>query len=712
MKPPWPSMRQNNQNTGQWDQAIEQNKTSTKAHAIPTGGLIFSTPIIDENEILYVGSSDHIFRAYNPVSKKIEWEFPTKEVIDSAGALHPNGTIIIPSGDGNIYCVDKHGNQVWAFDVTSNRTPDQFSFATSYWWEGNIAIDTEGYIYAGNDDFFLYCLNPNGTLKWKYRTGLFIWASVVFDDQHMVYASSFDGTIYAINRDTGKLIWKTDARNPLIASPAIYNDMLFQCTLGGKLIVINRHTGKNIWSTKIPYHVYASPLITPDNKVITASSSGEIIAFNIKTRKQEWIWKEFSVVRSSPVVGPDPEKKSPYLIYCGNADGELFALDAYGQLRWRLATAPEGDTSQRFVINASLAIGRHGIAAPVGKYIYYIPFDHYLSSVTEIPIHHDPQKNVLLTALQEADTYILDNIHITSPSIIPTLDQIGLQSLTISIGIVEKNEEAGTFLAHGTLIFGRDKDGALIGVPHSQTYSFAFYGIQHDTSIELTAKNIFFETSGFPFPLDELRIKTTGGLADTNVNLRAYVHEKGPLKTFASVILAYNTSHTPKSVVQNITSIEDIPHIFNALVRLIVVSAKFIIRQYWKDWGLFDEHGSITCIGMASLQPAPSSALQPSLWRVAEFSFDEARTMYATLTTTNAGSRVEELSIIVANKTTLQPIEINYSKSVLRKKLSGQSVQLSLSIPEQYNTSDLVAYIVDKTLLLDSYPLYPANPGK
>ena len=712
MKPPWPSMRQNNQNTGQGSQTIENEGIGIAAHAIPTNGLIFSTPVIDEHETIYIGSSDHIFRAYNPLSKTVDWEFQTKEVIDSAGALHPNGTIIIPSGDGNIYCVDRNGTQLWAFDVTSNRTPDQFTFATSYWWEGNIAIDAEGFIYAGNDDFFLYCLHPNGTLKWKFRTGLFIWASVVFDESNMVYASSFDGTIYAIYRDTGTLAWKTDIHNPLIASPAIYNDMLLQCTLGGMLVALDTKTGEKLWNKKIPHHVYASPLITPDGNVITASSSGEVIAFSIETHEQVWVWKEFSVIRSSPVVGPDPEKKAPYLIYCGNGDGELFALDPDGQLRWRLTTAPTGENAQRFVINASLAIGRYGIAAPVGKYIYYIPFDHYLSPITEIPINHDPQKNVLLSALQETDTYVLDNLHVTSPTIIPTLDQIGLQSLTISIGIVERNEDKRTFLAHGTLIFGRDKDGALIGVPHSQTYSFAFYGTHHNSNIELVAKNIFFETSGFPFPLDELHIKATGGLADTNANLRAYVYEKGAFKTFASVILAYNTSHSPKSVIRNFSESKDAPYILYAFLRLLIVMTKFVTRQYWKDWGLFDEKGSITCIGMASLQPAPSSALQPSAWHIAAFSFDETRTIYVTLETQNTESRAEELSIIVANKQTLQPIEINYSKSVMRKKLSDQETQLSLYIPEQYEVSDLVAYVVDKTLLLDSYPLYPANPGK
>ncbi|MEO6077388.1 MAG: PQQ-binding-like beta-propeller repeat protein, partial [Candidatus Andersenbacteria bacterium] len=276
MNIPWPSMRQNTNNTGRGDALPLIQRDPPTASSTSTGGLIFSTPVIDEQEIIYVGSSDHIVRAYNPFTKKVEWEFETNEVIDSAGAIHPNGTIIIPSGDGNIYCLNKNGKKLWSFDVTKNRTPDQFSFATSYWWEGNIAIDQDGNIYAGNDDFFLYCITPEGKLKWKFRTGLFIWASVVFSEPDMVYASSFDGVIYAITRSTGKLVWSTDAKNPIISSPAIHNDTLFQCTLGGTLLALHIATGKIIWSQKIPSHVYASPLITEDDHIITASSNGNI----------------------------------------------------------------------------------------------------------------------------------------------------------------------------------------------------------------------------------------------------------------------------------------------------------------------------------------------------------------------------------------------------------------------------------------------------
>ena len=707
---PWPTMRQNAQNTGLGVLRIPQGE-SPSASAFPTNGLIFSTPVIDENEIVYAGSADHYLYAYDPKQKKVLWKFETGEIIDSAAALHPNGTIIIPSGDGHIYCVDKNGKKIWAFDVTSNRTPDQFTLATSYWWEGNVAIGPDGNIYAGNDDFFLYSLTPEGTLRWKFRTGLFIWSAAAFDRSGVVYAASFDGYMYALNCEDGSLIWKTDVKNPMISSPVIYDDYLIECTLNGTMIVMNRHTGNVLWTTSIPTHAYATPLITPDGYIVTASSSGEIIMHDITTRKTLWTHKEESVVRASLVAGIDPEQKEAYLIYGGNAEGHVFALTPSGQQRYRLHTAPEEENPNKFVINASLALGNHGIALAAGKYIYYLPYKHYLDTNTDHAIQPEIQKELSRTDLAHANAYIFDTIHITSPTIIPTLDQIGLQSLRVYIGIIARDESNNTFLAHGMLMFGRNEEGELLGVPHAQTYSFAFHGNIYSDRIEFMTNNIYFETSGFPFPLDSLTIATIKAPADSNATIHAHVHKKGPFRTFFAAMRAYNATNPARNVFQNIKTIHEIPHMITAWLLLTSTGIKFIARKYWDGFDLFDKDGSIDCVGMASLRPLDHAP--KSKWAISSRSYNTFfRRITVNLNASDRHALCDEVSIILADSTTLIPLPINYSKSVRHAKLSETTARISLSIPDGYATSDLTAYVVDKTTLLESFPLYPANPGK
>jgi len=86
------------------------------------------------------------------------------------------------------------------------------------------AIGPDGTIYVGSDDYYLYAINPDGSLKWGYQTNGLIVSSP---------AIGSDGTIYvgagyylnAINPDGG-LIWRchTEWSNDVISSPAISPD--------------------------------------------------------------------------------------------------------------------------------------------------------------------------------------------------------------------------------------------------------------------------------------------------------------------------------------------------------------------------------------------------------------------------------------------------------------------------------------------------------
>ena len=46
---------------------------------------------------------------------------------------------------------------------------------------------------------FNSCMNPSGTLKWKYKTGGSIWSSPAIGSDGTIYVGSWDGNLYAIN---------------------------------------------------------------------------------------------------------------------------------------------------------------------------------------------------------------------------------------------------------------------------------------------------------------------------------------------------------------------------------------------------------------------------------------------------------------------------------------------------------------------------------
>ena len=77
-----------------------------------------------------------------------------------------------------------------------------------------------GTVYFGSADGFLYALNPNGSLLWKFETGGGSYGSAAISLDETVYFASSDGNLYALDSE-GSLKWKTGVGKTDAASPAV-----------------------------------------------------------------------------------------------------------------------------------------------------------------------------------------------------------------------------------------------------------------------------------------------------------------------------------------------------------------------------------------------------------------------------------------------------------------------------------------------------------
>ncbi len=136
----------------------------------------------------------------------------------------------------------------------------------------------DGILYAESDDMFAYALNmKTGQLIWRTSPvgnhlmgnpivkGRFVYLSaggVGFNFANVVkYAKnpykavrgmdfSYNG-IYALDRLTGRLIWRHSSVGEAMPTPAVHGDVLYFATGSGSVHAINRHTGQTIWTTRL-----------------------------------------------------------------------------------------------------------------------------------------------------------------------------------------------------------------------------------------------------------------------------------------------------------------------------------------------------------------------------------------------------------------------------------------------------------------------------
>lgn len=391
---PWPCMRANLRNTGE-SPIMTAAAGFSEAPALTvrrwrTGNGVFSTPIIGRDETIYVGSADKHFYAFDPVSGRERWKFATGECIDSAGCIAADGTIYFASCDAGMYGLSPSGEERWRLNLFEKRT--HFTPSTIFWWEGNVVLGPNELLYAGNDDFNFYAIEPGRGVRWAYLTGLHIWGAPAFGDDGAVYFTSFDCNCYALDRSSGAVRWRTDTGNFVVSSPAIAPDGAIHFgSFDGHVYALEPDSGHIRWRIPTGGPIYASPAIAADGTLYIGSSDGCLYAIDTNARRVRWSFYTGDAIRSSAAIGPDPEGTSPYLVYFGGGNGLIYALDPEGRRRWSLSTLREGAQLDSPNINASIALGRAGLAtAAANGDVFYVPYHYYLSTPDAAELDRSP----------------------------------------------------------------------------------------------------------------------------------------------------------------------------------------------------------------------------------------------------------------------------------------------------------------------------------
>ncbi len=115
-----------------------------------------------------------------------KWKYGANSAIYSSPAIGSDGTIYVGSYDDYLYAINPDGTLKWRYGTGG------LVFSSP-------AISSDGTIYVGSQDDYLYAINPDGTLKWKYGTGGYIKSSPAINSNGTIYVGSEDGYLYKIS---------------------------------------------------------------------------------------------------------------------------------------------------------------------------------------------------------------------------------------------------------------------------------------------------------------------------------------------------------------------------------------------------------------------------------------------------------------------------------------------------------------------------------
>lgn len=303
-----------------------------------TNGPIVSSPAV-ANGAVYFGSADGGLYAVDTATGKLRWKFEAHGDVNSSPAVVDN-TVYVISLDGNLYAVDAAtGKQRWSIATKGEHRftaagilsalpsaeimPDPWDFFLS---SPTVA---SGVVYFGSGDGSVYAVDAQtGALRWSYKTGDVVHGSPAVSGG-IVYVGSWDTYFYALNAATGALEWKfktgedtkAHVMTGIPGSAAVANGAVYFGCRDANFYALDAATGALKW--KVPNDgswVIASPAVAGGVIYYTTSDSHRFQALDADSGKVLY-WLPTSVYSfSSPAIAGTRA-------YFGTFDGQLHAVD-------------------------------------------------------------------------------------------------------------------------------------------------------------------------------------------------------------------------------------------------------------------------------------------------------------------------------------------------------------------------------------------------
>lgn len=283
----------------------------------------------------------------------IKWRYKTEGDIYSSPAISDDGIIYFTSDDYYLYALYPNGSLKWRYYVGIH---DSYS---------SPVIGPDGTIYFGTYTNLLYALNPDGTLKWQYAVASGVLPSPAVGPDSTVYFSSYDGFLYALNPD-GNLKWRCGIGEIFRSAVSIGPDRTIYFHDGVHLLALNPDSTLK-W--QYPADGVQKPIINPaddfflsspsldaDGTIYCSLSDEYFYAIN-SDGTLKWRYQLGNKASSSPTIGQDGT------IFIGSNDKNLYAFDSAGTLKWQYRTGSYSYSSP--------LIGSDGI-------IYFGSNDNYL----------------------------------------------------------------------------------------------------------------------------------------------------------------------------------------------------------------------------------------------------------------------------------------------------------------------------------------------
>lgn len=237
-----------------------------------------------ENSIAYIGASDHTFRAVNIRTGEVKWAFVGVRGYIETKPLVTDNKVIFGAWDNTLYALNKaDGKELWKW--TGGLTRMHFSPAAVW------PVAADGKVFITDPQRAMTAIDiETGNTVWRTFQSMVRETIGLSEDKERIYSKTMNDSIvcYSTKGDQPHKLWASNVGFGYEHAPSMQvekNGVVFGSTKEGLIFALEATTGKVLWKHKTGNSLISTVVPLDNNRVLFTATSGETGMLKFKIKK-------------------------------------------------------------------------------------------------------------------------------------------------------------------------------------------------------------------------------------------------------------------------------------------------------------------------------------------------------------------------------------------------------------------------------------------
>lgn len=237
-----------------------------------------------ENGIAYIGASDHTFRAVNIRTGEVKWAFAGVRGYIETKPLVTDNKVIFGAWDNTLYALNKaDGKELWKW--TGGLTRMHFSPAAVW------PVAADGKVFITDPQRAMTAIDiETGNTVWRTFQSMVRETIGLSEDKERIYSKTMNDSIvcYSTKGDQPHKLWASNVGFGYEHAPSMQvekNGVVFGSTKEGLIFALEAATGKVLWKHKTGNSLISTVVPLDNNRVLLTATSRETGMLKFKIKK-------------------------------------------------------------------------------------------------------------------------------------------------------------------------------------------------------------------------------------------------------------------------------------------------------------------------------------------------------------------------------------------------------------------------------------------